>query len=46
MLDFLDQHSLYVVLIITLIVWVGIYGYLIRMESRVRKLEQSVHKKM
>jgi len=37
--EFLSQYSLYVVLVIVLIVWLGIYSYLFRLESRIKKLE-------
>jgi len=45
LLDYLSQNSLYIVLIITLIIWLGIFCYLMRMESRVKKLERDVQKK-
>jgi CcmD family protein len=38
--EFLSQYSLYTVLIIVLVVWIGIYSYLFRLESRIRKLEE------
>jgi hypothetical protein len=39
MYEFLSQYSLYVVLIIVLLVWAGIYIYLFRLEARIKKLE-------
>ena len=40
MMEFLEKNSYYVVLIITLIIWVGIFGYLMSMDKRVKKLEK------
>ncbi|HTY01149.1 MAG TPA: CcmD family protein [Bacteroidota bacterium] len=39
MLDFLGQQPLYVVLLVVLIIWLGLYFYLFRLDSRVKKLE-------
>ncbi|MEK7250191.1 MAG: CcmD family protein [Bacteroidota bacterium] len=41
MAEFLSQNSLYIVLIVVLVVWLGIFGYLNRIDSRLRKLENS-----
>ena len=40
MYDFLAQNSLYVVLLIVLMVWGGLFGYLVRVDRQVRKLEK------
>ncbi len=40
MYEFLSQNALYVVLVVVLIVWVGIYGYLFRIDRKLAKLEQ------
>jgi len=40
MVEFLNQQPLYIVLFIVLSVWAGIFVYLLRMENRVKKLEQ------
>jgi len=42
--EFLTQNSLYVVLIIVLAVWIGIYGYLLRLETKIKNLEKQSHK--
>jgi CcmD family protein len=42
--DFLQQNSLYIVLFITLICWVGIFSYLIRLDRRLSALEQRRNK--
>lgn len=39
-LDFLNQNSLYIVLIVALVVWLGIYGYLFRIDKKLRQLER------
>lgn len=39
MLEFLGQQPLYVVLLVVLIIWLGIYLYLFRLDSRLKKLE-------
>jgi CcmD family protein len=39
-MEFLEKNSYYVVLIITLIIWVGIFGYLMAMDKRIKKLEK------
>jgi CcmD family protein len=38
--DLFAQNALYIVLIIALVVWLGIYGYLFRIEHRLRELEK------
>ncbi|MFN4909087.1 MAG: CcmD family protein [Bacteroidota bacterium] len=41
MIQFLTDHPLYVVLTTVLVVWIGIAGYLQRIDTRVSELEQS-----
>jgi len=36
--DFLDAHSLYVVLTIVLVIWLGIFLYLFRLDKKVSRL--------
>ena len=43
-LDFLAQNSLYIVLIVVLVVWAGIFAYLYRVENKVKKLEDQLGK--
>ena len=45
MSDFFSQNSLYVVLLVTLAVWLGIYAYLFRLERKIRSLEDQGGKK-
>lgn len=40
MLEFLAQNSLYVVLLILLIVWIGIFAYLARIDAKLKRLER------
>jgi CcmD family protein len=37
--DFLSQQPMYVVLLVVLVVWLGIYVYLFRLDGRLKKLE-------
>jgi len=39
--DFLSQNSLYIVLIVVLVVWGGVFAYMNRIESKIKKLEHS-----
>lgn len=38
--DFFAQNSLYIVLVVVLVVWLGIFGYLNRIDSKLKKLEK------
>ena len=40
MYDFLMQNALYIVLVIVLICWAGIFFYLVRLDRRLTALEQ------
>jgi CcmD family protein len=44
MYEFLSQNQLYVVLIVTLLVWLGIVVYLVRLDKKIGKLEQRLKK--
>lgn len=44
-MDALAQNPLYIVLLIALVVWLGVYLYLFRLDSRVRELEHRTPKK-
>ncbi len=39
--DFLSNNSLYVVLIIVLVIWLGIFVYLFRLDKKVSKLYEN-----
>jgi CcmD family protein len=42
--DFLAQHQLYIVMIIVLAIWLGLYLYLFRLDRRLKKLEERSQK--
>ncbi|MBI1806370.1 MAG: CcmD family protein [Ignavibacteria bacterium] len=44
MYDFLSQNALYVVLLIVLICWGGIFSYLLRLDKKIADLEQRTKK--
>ena len=44
MYDFMAQHQLYIVLGIVLLVWAGIVAYLVRLDGKVKRLEQRLKK--
>ncbi|MBX2992205.1 CcmD family protein [Sphingobacteriales bacterium CHB3] len=44
MTEFLSQNSLYIVLIVVLVVWLGIFVYLNRLDARLKNLESSSSK--
>jgi len=39
--EFLSHNSLYIVLFVVLVVWVGVFVYLNRIDSKIKKLENS-----
>jgi len=41
--EFLAQHQLYIVLIIAVGIWLGLFFYLLRLDARLKKLEHDVH---
>jgi CcmD family protein len=44
MYEFLAQHELYIVLLVVLICWVGIFLYLLRLDRKIVKLESEMKK--
>lgn len=42
MYEFLSQNELYIVLIVALICWLGIFGYLFRLDRKVLSLENKL----
>jgi CcmD family protein len=42
--DFFSQNSLFVVLIVVLVIWLGILLYLFRIEKRIARIEQESRK--
>ena len=43
-MDFLADHQLYIVMSIVLIIWFGLVVYLVRLDRKITKLEESVKK--
>jgi CcmD family protein len=39
MMDFLSQNQMYIVMTIVLIIWAGIVWYLLRIDKRIKQLE-------
>jgi CcmD family protein len=39
MYDFLEQNAMYIVLLIALIIWAGLFGYLYKIDGNLKKLE-------
>ncbi len=39
-MDFFTQNSYYVVLGVVLIIWIGIFSYLVSIEKKITKLEK------
>ena len=45
MFEFLSSNAIYIVLIISLVVWLGIYLYLRNIEKKLKSLEEHFPKK-
>lgn len=39
-MEFLAEHQLYIVMIIVVGIWLGLYAYLFRLDGRISKLEK------
>ncbi|MCB0702133.1 MAG: CcmD family protein [Candidatus Kapaibacterium sp.] len=42
MYNFLNDNSIYVVLLVALINWIGLFIYLVKTESKLNKLEKQI----
>ncbi|MGD1045839.1 MAG: CcmD family protein [Bacteroidota bacterium] len=42
--EFLNQSQMYIVLIITLLIWSGIIWYLVRIDKKIGKIEKQMKK--
>lgn len=40
--EFLEKNSIYLVLIIALIVWLSVFGYLLRVDIKLKKIEDKL----
>jgi CcmD family protein len=38
--DFLEQNAMYLVLIIALVIWAGLFGYIFKIDRNLKKLER------
>ena len=39
MYEFLEQNAIYVVLIIVLMIWTGLFSYLLKIDRQLKKIE-------
>jgi CcmD family protein len=44
MFEFLYQNQMYIVLVVTLLIWFGIIWYLVRIERKVEQIEKQLKK--
>jgi CcmD family protein len=44
MYEFLNQNQMYIVLVITMLIWTGIVWYLVRLDKKVGKIEKQLKK--
>jgi len=44
MMEFLSQNQMYIVLTIVLLIWAGIVWYLVRLDNRIKQLEDHYKK--
>ncbi len=42
--EFLEKNSIYLVLIIALIVWLSVFAYLVKVDAKLKKLENEFAK--
>jgi CcmD family protein len=40
--DFLEKNSIYIVLIIVLLVWIGIFSFLLNLDKRIKNVEKEL----
>jgi len=40
--QFLSQNAIYIVMIIVLIVWAGIFAYMLSLDKRIKKVEKEM----
>jgi CcmD family protein len=40
MYDFFEKNAMYIVLLIALIIWIGLFFYMFRLDKRIKKLEK------
>ncbi len=42
MYEFLEKNSIYLVLVIAVIVWLSVFGYLLRLDIKLKKIESEL----
>jgi CcmD family protein len=43
--SFLEKNSIYIVMVIVLIVWIGIFAYLTSLDKRLKSIEEEIKDK-
>ncbi|HSP88772.1 MAG TPA: CcmD family protein [Ignavibacteriaceae bacterium] len=41
-MEFLEKNAIYIVMIIVLIVWIGIFFYLVNLDKRIKSVEKEI----
>lgn len=41
-MEFLEKNAIYIVMIIVLIIWVGIFLYLVNLDKRIKNVEKEI----
>jgi len=41
-MEFLEKNAIYIVMIIVLIVWIGIFLYLLNLDKRIKNVEKEI----
>ena len=44
MYEFLNQNQMYIVLVVTLLIWIGVLWYLMRLDKKVGQIEKRLKK--
>jgi CcmD family protein len=44
-MEFLEKNAIYIVMIIVLIVWAGIFLYLLNLDKRIKNVEKEIGEK-
>jgi len=45
LINFLEQNSIYIVMFIVLVVWIGIFLFLLNTDKRLKELEKEIKEK-
>ena len=44
MYEFLNQNQMYIVLVVTMLIWIGVLWYLMRLDKKVGQIEKRLKK--